>query len=123
MKQNEEDEQAALFEYASWQQEPEWGLMFSIPNGGFRSKRTGAKMKRTGLKAGVPDLYLPVARDKYFGMFIEMKSEKGRVQPNQAVWIADLKEQGYRVEVCYGCEAAINTINDYLNGKDPRSNL
>lgn len=43
MKRNEEDEQATLFEYAAFQQEPEWGMMFSIPNGGFRSKITGQK--------------------------------------------------------------------------------
>ena len=62
MKRNEEDEQTALFEYASLQKEPEWSLLFSIPNCGFRSKRTGARMKKTGLKPGIPDIFMPVGR-------------------------------------------------------------
>ena len=61
-KKSEESEQIALFEFASYQREPEWKLIFSIPNGGFRSKRTGARLKRQGMKAGIPDVYLPCAR-------------------------------------------------------------
>ena len=33
LQKTEEDEQSALFQYASYQKEPEWKLMFSIPNG------------------------------------------------------------------------------------------
>jgi len=89
----EEEEQEALFQYAAYQQEPEWSLLFSIPNGGFRSKRTGARMKRTGLKAGVPDIFLPVSRGNTPGLFIEMKSEKGVVRENQAEWHKLLRAQ------------------------------
>lgn len=73
---SEESEHAALFQYASWQQEPEWSLLFAIPNGGYRKLRTGIRLKRTGLKPGIPDIFLPVGRSVYHGLFIEMKSEK-----------------------------------------------
>ena len=33
IKKSEEDEQSALFEYAAYQREPEWSLLFSIHNG------------------------------------------------------------------------------------------
>ena len=114
MKKNEEQEQEALFEYASLQKEPEWSLLFSIPNGGFRSKRTGARMKRTGLKAGVLDLFLLCARGIYHGLWIEMKSEKGIVQKNQKAWHDTLRAQGYQVSVCRGCESAVRIIREYF---------
>jgi VRR-NUC domain len=114
MKKTEDQEQEALFEYAALQKEIEWSLLFSIPNGGFRSKRTGARMKRTGLKAGLPDIFLPVVRGSYPGLFIEMKSEKGVVQKNQKAWHDTLRAQGYKVEVCRGCGEAVRTIRDYF---------
>jgi len=114
LNKTEEQEQEALFQYASYQNEPEWSLLFSIPNGGFRSKRTWARMKRTGLKAGVPDIFLLVSRGNTPGMFIEMKSEKGVVRPNQKAWHDNLRTQGYKVEVCRGCDEAVRTIRDYF---------
>ncbi len=46
-----------------------------------------------------------------------MKSEKGVLSPNQKNWIERLKEQDYRVEVCYSATEAIKTIENYLNIK------
>jgi len=53
LKKTEENEQMALFEYAALQREPEWNLLFSIPNGGYRKLKTAIRMKRTGLKPGL----------------------------------------------------------------------
>ena len=98
MKPTEEQEQEALFNYALWQKEPEWQLLFAIPNGGYRKLKTGIRMKKTGLKPGIPDMMLPVVRGNYPGLFIEMKSEKGVVRPNQKAWHDTLRAQGYKVE-------------------------
>mgnify|MGYP004433785991 CR=1 FL=1 len=38
-----------------------------------RDARTAANLKRQGVKAGVPDLHLPVARGGYNGLYIELK--------------------------------------------------
>lgn len=114
LKKTEEDEQAALFQYASYQRGIEWSLLFAIPNGGFRKIQTGIRLKRTGLKPGIPDIFLPVGRGKYHGLFIEMKSDKGRVQKNQKEWHDRLRAQGYMVEVCRGCDQAVKVIYEYL---------
>jgi hypothetical protein len=37
-------------------------LMFAIPNGGLRHKAEANKLKSEGVKAGVPDIMLPIAR-------------------------------------------------------------
>ena len=114
MKRNEEDEQSTLFQYASYQNEIEWSLLFSIPNGGYRKLKTGIMLKKTGLKPGIPDIMLPVARGGFMGMFIEMKSEKGVVQKNQKAWHILLRAQGYKVDVCRGCSQAVRVIREYL---------
>lgn len=67
------------------------------------------------MKAGVPDLFLPVSRDGYHGLFIELKRQAGgRVSDEQKEWIQELRDQGYRVEVCKGWEAAAGVLKNYL---------
>lgn len=114
LEKTEEQEQAALFQFASYQWEIEWSLLFAVPNGGYRKIRTGIRLKATGVKPGIPDIFLPVGRGKYHGLFIEMKSDKGRVQKNQKEWHEALRAQGYKVEVCRGCDPAVKVIQEYL---------
>lgn len=98
---------------------PELALLHHIPNGGYRSKRTAAQLKRMGVKAGVPDLCLPVARGGFHGLYIELKRVgAGAVSPSQRAWHLALLAQSYAVSVAHGHEAAINLIRDYLSS-DP----
>ena len=115
LKPNSEDqEQALFFEWLSWQKEPEYQMAFAIPNGGKRHISTALRLKATGVKSGVPDIMLPIMRGKHGAMFIEMKSVKGRISPKQTKWHKDLREQGYKVVVCYSCEDAVEEIKKYL---------
>ena len=82
--------------------------IFSIPNGGWRSPATAAKLKVEGLSKGVPDLFIPAWR-----MFVEMKRIKGgRLSPEQEDWKSYLEESGYSVLVCHGCEEAIKNLEE-----------
>ena len=121
--ENEGYEQAALFEWAEYQAAvmQELQLLYHIPNGGLRSKSEAARMKRQGVKAGVPDLLLPVARGGWHGLYIEMKAEGGRASTEQKKWIAALQEQGYRAEICVGWEAAAKLLTEYLRTGDDGS--
>lgn len=116
----ESAEQRTLFEWARrmegrW---PELKLLYHIPNEGKRSARTGARMKAEGLRTGVPDVCLPVARGDHHGLYIELKRRKNsRVTPEQLEWIADLVAQGYVAAVCRGCDEAIELIEGYLRGR------
>ena len=87
---------------------PELNMVFAIPNGGFRPGRGGAYMKEEGVKAGVPDLFLPVARRGWHGLFIEMKKPKGRVSIPQMAMMALLKKQDF---LCY----TIRSLNDFCD--------
>lgn len=57
-------EQRALFQWAAMAAvgHPELKLLYHVPNEGRRSAITGARMKSEGMKPGVPDICLPVAR-------------------------------------------------------------
>ena len=115
----EETEQIQIFQWAAYSvgRFPELRLLHAIPNGGARSAVTGAKLKAQGVKAGVPDMCLPVSRGGYHGLYIELKRRHGgRVAPEQRTWIADLSGQGYLAVVCCGCDEAIDVLEKYLTG-------
>lgn len=95
------------------QQRPELGLFFAVPNGGDRNKIVASKMKAEGVKAGVPDYILPVARGGYHGLAIELKSLTGRASREQVQWIEALRDHGWRAEVCRGWIEAMRVIADY----------
>jgi len=112
----ESEHQIALFKWAEYSKGkyPELELLHHIPNGGKRSALTATILKREGVKAGVPDLFLPVARGGYHGLYIEMKKEGGRLSKNQKRWIKELIKQGYRAAVCFGFEPARKELLNYL---------
>lgn len=114
--QYEAEEQAALFSWAKLcrQQFPEIELLYHIPNGGSRDIKEAANLKRQGVKAGVPDLCLPVARGGWHGLYIELKVGRNKPTEKQEAWIRELSKQGYAVKVCYGWEAASRVIRNYL---------
>ena len=117
---NESDEQIALFEWVGYQLKkyPELGLLYHIPNGGHRHATTARRLKAEGVKAGVPDVCLPVARGAYHGLYIEMKAGKNKPTQNQERWLNALDEQGYYTAVCVGWEVAAAIILKYLEGGD-----
>lgn len=114
--QHEANEQEALFRWAAFVRGrfPEIDLLYHVPNGGSRKRLEAANLKRQGVKAGVPDLCLPVARGGFHGLYIEMKYGKNKTSENQKQWLSDLRKQGYAAEVCYGWEQAAEMITKYL---------
>ena len=117
--QRESQIQTALFEWANLSagKYPELKLMFHIPNGGRRDVVEAAHLKQQGVKAGVPDLCLPVARGQYHGLYLELKAEGGRHSESQKAWLDDLNKQGYKAVTAYGFDEAQTAIEDYLNEK------
>ncbi|MCD8127863.1 MAG: VRR-NUC domain-containing protein [Clostridiales bacterium] len=112
----EAQEQKAIFDWtlAVRSTYPALKLLYHIPNGGRRDKIEAAHLKAQGVKKGVPDLCLPVARDRYHGLYIELKTETGRTRPEQRWWLEELMNQGYYATACHGWQAAVKTPEWYL---------
>ena len=95
---------------------PELGYIFAVPNGAVVSQRQRYKLVSEGLLSGVSDLVLPVARGGYFGMYLEMKREKGgRLSPHQKSFLEFVNLQGYYGIVANGLEDAIKKTMDYIS--------
>ena len=77
-KRSEATEQERVINWATFYAKdfPELDLLHHIPNGGSRNQLEAANLKRQGVKAGVPDLCLPVARNGKHGLYVEMKWEQ-----------------------------------------------
>lgn len=124
---SEHGEQAALFCWAALQETqlkyPELKYMFAIPNGGYRNLVEATRLKAAGVKAGVPDIMLPVKRHIWCGMFIEMKrvksvgKAKGVVSQDQINFISFLQSEDYCCMVCEGWKMARDRISAYLDLK------
>lgn len=118
-KRSEATEQEQVIEWAAWSvcKYPALKLLYHIPNGGSRNAAEAVNLKRQGVKAGVPDLCLPVACGGYHGLYIEMKYGKNTTTEKQEEWLAALNGQGYKAIVCYGAQEAVAELEKYLTGK------
>lgn len=115
---SEQQEQIALFNWAEQCYKsniyPELELLHAIPNGGYRKPKEAKLLVASGVKSGVPDIFLPVPKGKYHGLYIELKVGKNKTSKNQNDWLYKLNRQGYGVKVCYGANQAKKTIEKYL---------
>ena len=113
---NEDIEQETLMQWTVYAMGmyPELKLLYHVPNGGKRNTAEAAHLKRQGVKAGVPDLCLPVPRGSYHGLYVEMKAKSNQPTEAQIQWLESLSAQGYKTAVCWGFEAAQRVIESYL---------
>ena len=114
---SEAEEQMAVMKWAELMSNrfPCLKWMYHCPNGGSRNVVEAANLKRMGVRSGVPDLCLPYPSNGYHGLYIEMKTDKGRSTAAQREYIDWLNEQGYMALVCHGAGEAINALEVYLH--------
>jgi hypothetical protein len=93
---------------------PELKWLHHCPNGGKRGNAEAKRLKAQGVKAGVPDLNLPYPKGGYIGLYIEMKYDNGKIEPEQKEWIKAMKAAGHFACVCYGYDYAIKVIEEYV---------
>jgi hypothetical protein len=121
---SEHAHQSALFCWAAlpttlvvW---PMLRWMFAIPNGGERNIKVAAQMKAEGVKAGVPDVFLPFPVGEWHGLFIEMKKKPNNLTDEQLKFGQAAIEIGYCCGVCYSWEDARTIIVSYIAGEFKR---
>jgi hypothetical protein len=90
-------------------------LFYHVPNGGYRKAQEASKFKAMGVKAGVPDLVIPIARKGHHGLYIELKRVSGgTLSDAQKFWMEKLREQGYDCYEAKGAQDLINYVKNYL---------
>jgi hypothetical protein len=118
---SEHAQQTALFAWAALPEirakYPGIDLMFAVPNGGERNLKVASNLKAEGVKAGVPDVLLPVPLNGQHGLFIEMKWGTNKPSAEQSVWLSRLAGHNYRVAVCWSFDAARQTIIAYYESR------
>lgn len=94
-------------------------VICSIPNGAMLS---GDKMQRIrqwkrlqseGALPGIPDVFIAMRNDKNNGLFIEFKSEKGKLTEQQKMIHAMLINAGYAVKVCRSLDEFMSVVKMY----------
>lgn len=111
-------EQCALIRWFDMKYNDHKGRLYATPNAGKRHIAVGRKLKAEGMRAGVPDLCLPVSRLSYNSLYIELKTKEGKVSDSQKGWIEYLNSQGNMAVVCYGWESAKEVISKYLDSHE-----
>lgn len=100
-------------------------LLFSIPNGARIGGRIGKKgfpilasiLKAEGMTEGVPDLLLAFPTGGFAGLFIEMKTIVGSLEPEQRRKCKRLASVGYAVAKCDTTNDFDRTVDAYLSGR------
>lgn len=72
------------------------------------------RLEEQGAVKGAADLFLSIPSGDYAGLYIEMKTERGKQSPEQAEFEKAVIEQGYGYCVPKGAKAAIDCIISYL---------
>lgn len=89
-------------------------LLFSVPNGGRRDAKTGARMKYEGVVRGVADLILLIPKKGYASLCIEMKTPKGVQSDGQKEWQREAEKYRSKYVVCRSLQEFIYEVNSYL---------
>ena len=108
-------ERAEQQRVAAWLRGCEGIQFFATLGGEFASSRQRAKIVKMGYELGTPDLFIAEPRGKFHGLFVEMKRRtRGTLSEHQQRKLVELHSRGYCTAVCYGSDAAIETITTYL---------
>lgn len=99
---------------------PELRWLHHIPNGGARDHVTGARLKAQGVRRGIFDLSLPVARGGFHGLYVEMKRRGERLRPEQREFEAFVAMQGYCTRIAYSGREAVEMIVRYLRADEKK---
>lgn len=97
-------------------------LIHAIPSGGARDVVTAGRLKAEGVRPGVPDVHLPVARRGYHSLYMEFKKPErqhdrtGGLSAAQIQFKVLLESEGNVVVVAYGWRHAIDVLVWYLSG-------
>ena len=90
---------------------------FAIPNGEYRDQNTGAKLKRSGVLKGVSDYLLTIPSGGYIQLWLEIKTETGRLKPEQKAFLRNHTNDYELGIVTYGYAETIRVVDAWMKGR------
>ncbi len=112
----EEIEQKKFNKWAAEMELP-W---YHTPNGGRRSKLEALNLRAMGLKRGIPDIVIPLARSPYHGLVIELKRIDGTLSDlseDQKLRLNWYAKNNHMACVAFGFAKAKEFVEEYLDGR------
>jgi hypothetical protein len=103
LKTSEDDIQ---IEFVSWMKNTHPELIFTC-NGLFNNKALVERSYKMGYKVGIPDLFILNHQ-----LFIELKSQNGKLSDKQIECQEQIRKLGYKVITCWTLDDAKNVINE-----------
>ncbi len=87
---------------------------FAVPNGGNRTAATGARLKREGVRAGVPDLHFLINNDVTpLSLYLEYKTSGGVVSDPQKEIKREIEAAGGVWRCAFGIDQALKILVDF----------
>ena len=102
-----------LLTEATMERDPQFkGKLWGFINGIMK------KREKQGVTAGVYDYFTPVARGKYHGLFLELKTARGVLSKSQKRWKRWVEDEGYAAAEAFGWQKAVEILV-YYEGLGP----
>lgn len=98
--------------------------LHAIPNGGSRNYFEAIRLKREGVTPGIADLFLPEplidheGHIEYCGLYMEVKTEKGRLSPHQKAFRDFCEKRKYKYVVVRSAREGVKELTNYLGGQN-----
>ena len=115
---DEHQTQVAFFKWLRLKMPDVYEVAYAIPNGGQRHIRVATKLKAEGVKAGIPDICIPIGRHGFHALYIEMKSLTGAPTKKQLEKMNALSRWKNMCALCKGLDAAIDTVTAYMDERE-----
>lgn len=112
--------QRGFVEWVQWKHPNLSDYLIKIPNEGKRSASYATKMKKEGLRSGVPDIFFakpserPGTQSLFHGLWLEIKAPKRKPSPQQVIYIALLNDAGYLAVWFDNLDDIIWCFEDYV---------
>lgn len=88
---------------------------YHFVNEGKRTPQNASLLKKMGMKSGVHDLFMPRGNQTFKGLWLEIKTTKGKALPTQLQFAQDMIAEGYAAHISYGYDESINIIKNFYN--------
>lgn len=112
--------QKAIIAYSKFRSIGKYKLidfLIKIHNEGRKSLFEAIRDKSLGIKAGVSDLFLAFPSRGYHGMWVEVKSDKGKLSKLQKNWFDKMQFMKYYTVIVRNLDDFIREIDFYLDKK------